>query len=30
MARIAFEGVSKVFADGTEAVAGIDLVVDDG
>src|SRR3954464_1519237 len=30
MASIAFEGVSKVFPDGTRAVDGLDLEVEDG
>jgi multiple sugar transport system ATP-binding protein len=30
MAEIALEGVTKVFADGTEAVRDLDLVVPDG
>ncbi len=30
MARVAFEGVTKVFADGTRAVNGLDLEIGDG
>ena len=30
MAQLAFEGVTKVFADGTEAVRDLDLDVGDG
>src|SRR3954453_3772344 len=30
MASIAFEGVSKVFPDGTRAVDGLDLEIEDG
>jgi multiple sugar transport system ATP-binding protein len=30
MSRVGFEGVTKVFADGTRAVDGLDLEIDDG